>query len=480
MPLDVATKASLPDSLRDMPAFDFVLAGRYRLLAPLGEGGMAAVYRARDLRLNRDVAVKVLRDDLTRDPDFLQRFGREAQTVASLSHPNIVPVYDVGTEAGTHFIVMEYVPGRTLKEEITREGRLSPARAVAILIPVLDALAYAHGKGIIHRDVKPHNILLSADGVPRLTDFGIAYLAGGSATQTAVILGSAHYLSPEQSRGEMATTRSDIYACGVTLHEMLSGRPPFDGPNALVVANQHLSSVPPPISGLPPDLHAALVRALSKDPEARFHDAQAFASALPPSLNPDLGATADLSTTTEMTGALLPTRAAPPALARPLPSETQILLHRSQRKTALLALVAAALLAAAAYVGTLPWAHVTLPSYPSAPYALIVVLPALLILASWLRARSFLYTMDGSSAVVRWGVLGHHRFGVPIHQIATIELKQSPFDRVLGLGTVELCTRDPHGVERRLILEDLAHPRDAYEELMQALGRYIRSQQGGP
>ncbi|HEY8691202.1 MAG TPA: protein kinase, partial [Chloroflexota bacterium] len=259
-----------------MPAFDFVLGGRYRLLAPLGEGGMARVYRARDLRLNREVAVKILHDDLTRDPGFLSRFEREAQVVAGLAHPNIVPVYDVGGEDGVPYIIMEYIKGRTLKETLDAGGPMSADRAVAIMLPILDALGYAHRQGLIHRDVKPHNILLTTDGTPRLADFGIAHLVDGSTTRTAAILGSAQYLSPEQSRGEEATERSDIYACGIVMYEMLAGRPPFDGSNALAVANQHLNVAPPALTSVAADvapaLERAVGRALEKDPVARYAD----------------------------------------------------------------------------------------------------------------------------------------------------------------------------------------------------------------
>src|SRR5579875_272982 len=247
MPINVVARAFPLVSSPDMPAFDFVLGGRYRLVGPLGEGGMATVYRGRDLRLNRDVAIKVLKEDLTRDPAFLQRFEREAQVVASLSHPNIVPVYDVGEEGKSRFIVMEYIPGRTLRDEIERSGIIEPDRAVRILAQVLDALHYAHERNLIHRDVKPHNILLTADGAAHLADFGIAHLTGDSTTRTAAILGSAHYLSPEQSRGEEATEASDIYASGIVLYEMLAGRPPFDGPNPLAIATQHVHDEPPPL-----------------------------------------------------------------------------------------------------------------------------------------------------------------------------------------------------------------------------------------
>lgn len=460
-----------------MPSFDFVLAGRYRLIAPLGEGGMASVYRARDLRLNREVAVKVLREELTRDADFLSRFQREAQTVASLSHPNIVPVYDVGEEEGSHFIVMEYVRGRTLKDAIEAGGPLPPARAKDIVCSVLDALSYAHERGLIHRDVKPQNILLGADGTARLADFGIAHVAGGSSTRTAAILGSAHYLSPEQSRGEEATVRSDIYATGIVLFEALAGTPPFDGANALAIAHLHLREAPPPLpSSTPTALGAAVTRALAKDPENRFPDAAEFAAALhssgaaqssdataiQPLVPSDRTAVAPLIT--EESGAV-PVR-------RKRPSDEPVMMRRSTRKTGVLALSLLVLLAAADYVLVVTsWGN-KLPSFPSTPYALVPLAALLLTVVTWLNARSWRYTLDGNAAVVQWGLLGHHRFGVPLRTVSALELKQSVVDRLLGLGTIEMTARDTHGQEQRLVMEDVAQPRQTYDELVRLLGRH--------
>ena len=454
-----------------MPAFDFVLAGRYRLVAPLGEGGMATVYRGRDLRLGRDVAIKVLHDDRTGDRDFLARFQREAQLVASLSHPHIVPVYDVGEEDGTHFIVMEYVRGRTLKTAIEQEGALSPGRAVQIMLSVLDALDYAHAHGLIHRDVKPHNILLTSEGTPRLTDFGIARLVDGSTTRTAAILGSAHYLSPEQARGEEATTQSDIYACGVVLYELLAGRPPFEGPNALAIAHQHLHATPPPLRELAPSLDARLeevvMRALAKAPEDRFQDTSDFAAAL-------------RASATSVGGTLvLPLQRAPAELPAALSrvemqtagSEPSIMVRRSTRKSYLLAAMLTALTVLVAYAAALPVWGGHLPAYPSAPYALLPAAFATVALLSWFSTRSWVYTLDTHAAVVQWGLIGHHRFGIPLRQIVTLELKQSPIDRLLGVGTVELCARDPHGAERRLVMEDLPRPRETYEELLRLMSQ---------
>jgi eukaryotic-like serine/threonine-protein kinase len=473
-----------------MPAFDFVLGGRYRLVAPLGEGGMASVYRARDLRLNREVAVKILRDDLTRDPGFLTRFEREAQVVAGLAHPNIVPVYDVGGEDGAPYIIMEYVRGRTLKEMLDAGGPLSAERAVDIMLPILDALGYAHRQGLIHRDVKPHNILLTTDGTPMLADFGIAHLVDSSTTRTAAILGSAQYLSPEQSRGEEATERSDIYACGIVLYEMLAGRPPFEGANALAVANQHLNTPPPPLSAtagpLTPELERTIGRALEKVPSERFADTSEMQAALQrprTEWDPDATAIQSLEGTAHRpldATSIQPLQAVGAAIGEASGARTVVgrgpdmILRRSARKTVVFGVVLAALVALLAYAAQLTVSGHSLPSYPSTPYALLPVVCAVALVLSWLNTRSWRYTMDSDAAVVQWGLLSHHRFGVPIRHITTLELKQSPLDRVIGVGTVELCARDQHGRERRVVMEDLPHPRQTYEELMRHLGRSAR------
>ena len=451
---------------------------------------MATVYRARDLRLNREVAVKILRDDLTRDPGFLTRFEREAQVVAGLAHPNIVPVYDVGGEDGAPYIIMEYIRGRTLKETLEAGGPLTAERAVAIMGPILDALGYAHRQGLIHRDVKPHNILLTTDGTPRLADFGIAHLVDGSTTRTAAILGSAQYISPEQSRGEEATERSDIYACGIVLYEMLAGRPPFDGGNALAVANLHLNSSPPPLSGttgpVPVELERAVVRALEKDPGSRFADTAEMRAALQQSARGiDQDATSVLPVGGTALAATDATSIQPISRVRGDAERTgpdrtvvarraEMVLRRSPRKTAALGVVLVAGLAVLSYGARATISGYALPGYPSRPYALVPIVCFLLLFLSWLNTRSWRYTMDGDAAVVQWGLLSHHRFGVPVRNITTLELKQSPLDRVMGVGTVELCARDQHGRERRVMMEDLPRPRQTYEELMRHLGRAAR------
>jgi tRNA A-37 threonylcarbamoyl transferase component Bud32/membrane protein YdbS with pleckstrin-like domain len=468
-----------------MPAFDFVLGGRYRLVGPLGEGGMATVYRGRDLRLNREVAIKVLRDDLTRDPVFLRRFRQEAQLVASLSHPHIVPVYDVGEEDASHYIVMEYIRGRTLHELLEIGGPLPPQRAQAIGLQVLDALSYAHGQGLVHRDVKPYNILLTTDGTARLADFGIAHLVDGGMTRTAAILGSAHYLSPEQSRGEDATERSDLYACAVVLYEMLAGSPPFTGPNALAVAHQHLHATPPAFAserGVPPALASLIMRGLSKDPSNRFASAQEFAQALERvPLDPGVTTVAPLVPIDETSSH--PLVRAETAPRRPQDTEIhahddveRIEIRRSARKLALIGVVCAAVLGAVAYAlqassGTQRLPHLAhIPAYPSAPYAAVPGLLLLLLCVAWINVRAWRYTMDSNAAVVHWGLVGHHRFGVPVRFVTAIELKQSPIDRVLGVGTLQMTARDQHGEERQIVLVDVAHPRDRYEELVRGFG----------
>jgi serine/threonine-protein kinase len=461
-----------------MPAFDFVLGGRYRLVGPLGEGGMATVYRGRDLRLNREVAIKILRDDLTRDPSFLRRFSQEAQLVASLSHPNIVPVYDVGEEDTSHFIVMEYVKGRTLRELLEIGGPLQADRAVAIVVQVLDALAYAHGRGLIHRDVKPHNILLTPDNTARLADFGIAHLVDASTTRTVAILGSAHYLSPEQSRGEEATPVSDLYAVGVVLYEALAGAPPFDGTNALAIASKHLNAPPP---SLAPELHvapwlqAAVMRALAKAPGDRFGSAEEFAELLRAgNLDGTVTATVPMARPSETTVQPLTRSVAPLRPPRaPAPEEAtpdRIEIRRSARKLVLIALVVAAILGGAVYFLSMSAEAQRLPHYPSPAYGAVPGVLLLVLILAWMNVRAWRYTMDANAAVVHWGLVGHHRFGVPVRFVTAIELKQSPIDRVLGVGTLQMTARDQHGEERQIVLVDVARPRDRYEDLVRGFG----------
>ncbi len=256
-----------------------ILSGRYRIDSLVGSGGMANVYKAYDLQENRVVALKVLKDEHREDADFLRRFEREAQAVLSLSHDNIVKSYDVGEDDGVPYIVLEYVEGSTVKDILTREGALSPRVAVSIASQVLSALSQAHERGIIHRDVKPQNVIITPSGRAKLADFGIARDVA-STTRTFAgtnVIGSVHYLSPEQARGDEVTTESDIYSCGIMLYEMLLGEVPFAGENSVAIALKHLhEDITPPIE-LNPKLSRALsdiiVKATSKKPSMRYHTA---------------------------------------------------------------------------------------------------------------------------------------------------------------------------------------------------------------
>jgi len=263
-----------------------MLGGRYELGDPLGRGGMAEVRRARDTRLGRQVAVKLLRIDLAGDPTFQARFRREAQASAGLNHPNIVAVYDTGEEkdpdsgVSVPYIVMELVEGHTLRE-LLRDGRkILPDRALELSAGVLDALAYSHRAGIVHRDIKPANVMLTNAGRVKVMDFGIARAVADTSatmTQTAAVIGTAQYLSPEQARGETVDARSDIYSAGCLLYELLVGQPPFRGDSPVSVAYQHVRETPVPPSQLDPmvsgDMDAIVLKALAKEASQRYQTA---------------------------------------------------------------------------------------------------------------------------------------------------------------------------------------------------------------
>jgi eukaryotic-like serine/threonine-protein kinase len=261
-----------------------LLGDRYEVGDVIGYGGMAEVHRGRDIRLGRDVAIKLLRADLGRDPAFEGRFQREAQSAASLNSPSIVAVYDTGEGiiggTSTPYIVMEYVDGQTLRDLLAAEGHLLPQRALEITASVCTALEQAHAAGIVHRDIKPGNVMLTTAGDVKVMDFGIARaLTASSATmtQTAAVVGTAHYLSPEQARGEHVDARSDIYSTGCLLYELLTGAPPFTGETAVAVAYQHVREDPTPPSTVEPDVPAAVdaivLVAMSKNPVNRYSSA---------------------------------------------------------------------------------------------------------------------------------------------------------------------------------------------------------------
>jgi serine/threonine-protein kinase len=261
-----------------------VLEGRYRLEERLARGGMSTVYAATDLRLHKTVAVKVMAEHLAHDPTFVDRFTREARAAAMLSHPNVVGVSDQGSDQGLVFLVMELVRGRTLRDLLTARGRLTVAEAFAVLEPVLSGLTAAHRAGIVHRDIKPENVLIGVDGVVKVADFGIARaMSEASMTVTGTTLGSVHYFSPEQARGDEVTGASDVYSLGIVLYEMLTGRRPFEGDSAAGVALKRLTDDPVPPSAwraVPPGLEAIVMRSLQRDPADRYPDATALADAL--------------------------------------------------------------------------------------------------------------------------------------------------------------------------------------------------------
>ncbi|MEX0875720.1 MAG: Stk1 family PASTA domain-containing Ser/Thr kinase [Actinomycetota bacterium] len=255
-----------------------VLAKRYELVRRVGVGGMADVYLAEDTQLGREVALKILHAQYAGDESFVERFRREAMSAAKLQHPNIVQIYDSGAEGDFNFIVMEYVEGKSLKDHLAEEGQLETVDACRIAREVLAALAYAHRTGLVHRDIKPGNILISDEGKVQVTDFGIARAeAGSTMTQTGTILGTAYYLSPEQAQGLPLDGRSDIYSLGIVLYEMLTGRRPFEGDSPVSIAYKHVREMPRPPSNhredLPRPLEAIVLNALAKRPEDRYSSA---------------------------------------------------------------------------------------------------------------------------------------------------------------------------------------------------------------
>src|SRR6202142_3456210 len=262
------------------------LGGRYELEGVVGRGGMAEVFRARDIRLDRIVGVKTLRDDLARDQTFQARFRREAQSAASLNKPSIVAVYDTGedddaaTGIPVPYIVMEFVDGRTVRDLLQSDHRLLPERSLEIIDGVLGALDYSHESGIVHRDIKPGNVMVTRNGDIKVMDFGIARAMSdnqATMTQTAQVIGTAQYLSPEQARGERVDARSDLYSTGCLMYELLTGRPPFTGDSPVAIAYQHVRENPIPPSVVDPEIpawaDAIVLKAMAKDPAERYQSA---------------------------------------------------------------------------------------------------------------------------------------------------------------------------------------------------------------
>jgi len=301
-----------------------VFDGRYRIVRKLGAGGMADVYLAEDQELGRQVAIKILNDRHAADDSFIERFRREAKNAAGLSHPNIVSIYDRGEAEGTYYIAMEFLDGRSLKELIVGRGPAPIKVAIEYARNILAALAAAHRQGIVHRDIKPHNVLIGAEGRVKVTDFGIARSGASQMTEVGSIIGTAQYLSPEQARGAPVDQTSDLYSAGVVLYEMLTGQVPFTGDTPLEIAMKHLSEVPKPPSEhrpeIPHDLDSIVLRALAKDPSERYQSAEEMdadlarvAEGLPVDPETEEAATAVLSGSGLMAAAPTSVIARPPA-----------------------------------------------------------------------------------------------------------------------------------------------------------------------
>jgi serine/threonine-protein kinase len=376
-----------------------LISGRYRLIAPLGDGGMATIWRAIDEQLDREVAVKLLRPQFSADPGFTARFKQEARSAGGLSHPNIVSVYDYGTDGadGDQYIVMELVEGRDLSAVLSERDTLSTDDAVRVAISVASALEAAHRKGIVHRDVKPGNILITDAGDVKVTDFGIARaVAEASMTVTGTTLGSVHYFSPEQARGDEVTGASDVYALAIVLFEMLTGRRPFEGDSAAAVALKRLNEDPPRPSEIghpiPAGLEAILMRGLAREPADRFPDAGAFAEALrvwrrdPDAAAPMAAGAAAAAATTPAGGE--PTVYVPPRVTRPAdrqpvaPPPRRVDVHPRERDDGqpwwiwLLAILAVFLLGAIGFLAVQLFGLFGGPEESPTPTAAIVTVPA--------------------------------------------------------------------------------------------------------
>nr|MBR4281497.1 Stk1 family PASTA domain-containing Ser/Thr kinase [Clostridia bacterium] len=334
-----------------------ILAGRYVLVEQIGVGGMAIVYRAIDRNTGHSVAVKVLKPEFNRDAEFVSRFQREAEAASKMIHHNIVNLLDVGMDGENRFLIMEHVHGKTLKEVIQERGRLSAPTAVQIAIRILSALQHAHQNGIIHRDIKPQNILMNADGHVKVADFGIARMANSSTlTKGDSVMGSVHYFSPEQAQGQGCDVTSDLYSVGVTLYEMLTGRVPFDGDSPVAIAMQHLHAQPEPIQRFAPDVpdticHVCL-KAMEKNPAYRYGSAREMATELRKALHGQVDQLQPRLVPTP-----LPQQTAAPVAGAAAPRVRQITGRNRVRKNngsmILLTLIVMAVVAYGLYVGTM-------------------------------------------------------------------------------------------------------------------------------
>ncbi len=300
--------------------------GRYKILSRLGAGGMADVFLAQDEQLGRQVALKLLHRRFVEDPAFVERFRREAQAAAGLQHPNVVSIYDRGSYDETYYIAMEYLPGRTLKQLIRDEAPLDPVRAIEISIQILKAARFAHRRGVIHRDLKPHNVMIDDTDHVKVTDFGIARAGASDMTETGSIMGTAQYLSPEQAQGHAVSAPSDLYSVAVVLYEMITGRVPFDAESAVTIALQHVSAAPTAPSvlnpGIPAELEQVVMWALNKNPADRPADADQFIAALEYAKHAIQDGARGQRTASIAAVAGLPVVGEQPGLAAPVPATT--------------------------------------------------------------------------------------------------------------------------------------------------------------
>jgi beta-lactam-binding protein with PASTA domain/predicted Ser/Thr protein kinase len=305
--------------------------GRYRIIRKLGAGGMANVYLAEDQELGRRVAIKILNDRHANDDQFVERFRREAKNAAGLSHPNIVSIYDRGEAEGTYYIAMEFLDGRSLKELIVARGPAPVSMAIAYTRKILDALRFAHRNGIVHRDIKPHNVIVDAEGRVKVTDFGIARAGTSQMTEVGSIIGTAQYLSPEQAKGAPVDQTSDLYSVGIVLYELLTGKVPFTGESPVEIAMKHISAIPAAPSSIrpevPEDLDLVVLRALAKTPEERYPSAEKMDSDLA-----RVGQGLSVSRETEEAATLILSRAhaAPTTVATPPRPPTEVLYEYDQ------------------------------------------------------------------------------------------------------------------------------------------------------
>src|SRR5579884_1697267 len=426
-----------PRARREPAGEPTLLSNRYQLHERIGEGGFAITYRAWDAVLGRDVAVKMLRPQFAADPALVARFAAEARAAASVAHPNIVEVYDYGTHAGTFFIVLQYVPGRDLKRVLTQRGRLPPAEAVWVAHQLLQGLAAIHAAGIVHRDIKPQNVLVGDDGAVRLTDFGIARGPAGTAlTSTGTTLGTADYMAPEQARGSEVGVAADMYAVGVVLFELLTGRLPFVADTPLAVMLAHVEEPPPspravaPDAGIPSTLDAVVLRALAKKPGARYASAADMDRAL-----------------TAAAGAGRPLMAG----ARPAPTEapTAPFPTRPTRQTTPTRPIRAARSTAPPTVSPRPTAPATRSDRPRI-WAVALVIAALVVLGAgaWLGgARGWLGAGGGHDATVP-----------PRRTVAAVAPGETPTPAAPGIVPVSTAPSAPPTPAPTLAPEPTAPP----------------------